>query len=100
MQYSGLENSMNCLVHAVANSQTQPSDFYYVVKFINRLFYFHSVCSSIVRLCHHLLIHVMDYFQFLVTTNKAIQTLVYSFLYGRMFSFPWDKHLGVDSWIL
>ena len=42
-------------------------------------FFFHSVCSSIVRLYHHWLIHVMYYFQFLVTTNKAIQTLVYSF---------------------
>ena len=50
-------------------------------------FFFHSVCSSIVRLYHHWLIHVMYYFQFLVTTNKAIQTLVYSFCMDICFHF-------------
>ena len=28
LQYSGLENSMDCTVHGVAKSQTQPSDFH------------------------------------------------------------------------
>ena len=28
LQYSGLENSMDCIVHGVAKSQTQLSDFY------------------------------------------------------------------------
>ena len=28
-QYSGLENSMDCIVHAVAKSRTQPSDFHF-----------------------------------------------------------------------
>ena len=28
LQYSGLENSMDCIVHAVAKSQTRLSDFY------------------------------------------------------------------------
>ena len=28
LQYSGLENSMDCLVHAVTNSWTQLSDFH------------------------------------------------------------------------
>ena len=28
-QYSGLENSMDCLVHGVAKSQTQLSDFHF-----------------------------------------------------------------------
>ena len=27
LQYSGLENSMNCIVHGVAKSQTQLSEF-------------------------------------------------------------------------
>ena len=27
LQYSGLENSMDCIVHVVAKSQTQLSDF-------------------------------------------------------------------------
>ena len=27
LQYSGLENSMDCIVHGVAKSQTQLSDF-------------------------------------------------------------------------
>ena len=28
LQYSGLENCMNCIVHAVTKSQTQLSDFH------------------------------------------------------------------------
>ena len=28
LQYSGLENSMDCIVHGVAKSQTQLSDFH------------------------------------------------------------------------
>ena len=35
-QYSGLENSMNCIVHGVTKSQTQLSDFH---------FHFHSACK-------------------------------------------------------
>ena len=30
LQYSGLENSMGCIVHGVANSQTQLSDFHFL----------------------------------------------------------------------
>ena len=63
---------------------------------IDDFFFFHSVCSSIDRLYHYLLIHVMDYFQFLVITNKAIQTLVYSFFFFCMdicFHF-----LGTSTW--
>ena len=29
LQYSGLENSINCTVHGVTKSQTQLSDFYF-----------------------------------------------------------------------
>ena len=29
LQYSGLENSMNCIVHGVAMNQTQLSDFHF-----------------------------------------------------------------------
>ena len=29
LQYSGLENSMHCIVHAVAKSQTRLSDFHF-----------------------------------------------------------------------
>ena len=29
LQYSGLENSMDCIVHAVAKSQTQLNDFHF-----------------------------------------------------------------------
>ena len=29
LQYSGLENSMNCVVHGVAKSQTRLSDFHF-----------------------------------------------------------------------
>ena len=30
LQYSGLENSMNCIVHGLTKSRTQPSDFHFV----------------------------------------------------------------------
>ena len=30
LQYSGLENSMDCIVHGVAESQTQLSDFHFL----------------------------------------------------------------------
>ena len=33
LQYSGLENSMDCIVHGVANSQTQLSDFHFIIDF-------------------------------------------------------------------
>ena len=29
LQYSGLENSMDCVIHGVAKSQTQLSDFHF-----------------------------------------------------------------------
>ena len=29
LQYSGLENSMDCIIHGVAKSQTQLSDFHF-----------------------------------------------------------------------
>ena len=32
LQYSGLENSMDCIVHGVANSQTRLSDFHFNVS--------------------------------------------------------------------
>ena len=31
LRYSGLENSIDCIVHGVAESQTQLSDFYFTV---------------------------------------------------------------------
>ena len=31
LQYSGLDNSMGCIVHGVAKSQTQLSDFHVVI---------------------------------------------------------------------
>ena len=30
LQYSGLENSMDCIVHGVSKSQTQLSDFHFL----------------------------------------------------------------------
>ena len=41
IQYSGLENSMNCIVHGVAKSWTQLSDFlFFLLKKIIYLVYF------------------------------------------------------------
>ena len=38
LQYSGLENSVNCIVHGVTKSQTQLSDFHF--QFISGIYYF------------------------------------------------------------
>ena len=32
LQYSGLENSMNCMVHGITKSRTQPSNFHFHFK--------------------------------------------------------------------
>ena len=46
-QYSGMENSMDCIVHGVAKSQTQLSDFHFHFAFKNLTFahycFFHSL---------------------------------------------------------
>ena len=33
LQYSGLENSMDCIVHGVAKSWTRLSDFHFIIEF-------------------------------------------------------------------
>ena len=38
LQYSGLENSMDCIVHEVAKSQTQLSDFHLSLIYTHTLF--------------------------------------------------------------
>ena len=35
LQYSGLENSMDCIVYGVTKSQTQLSNFYFSLQFLN-----------------------------------------------------------------
>ena len=35
LQYSGLENSMDCLVHGVSNSQTLLSDFHFTIVLVS-----------------------------------------------------------------
>ena len=35
LQYSGLENSMDCIVHGVAKSQTQLSNFHFHFSFLS-----------------------------------------------------------------
>ena len=43
IQYSGLENSMNCIVHGVTRSQTQLSELYFGT----------SLVAQWIRLCAH-----------------------------------------------
>ena len=40
LQYPGLENSMECKVHGVAKSQTQPNDLYLHFLFLTSFFFF------------------------------------------------------------
>ena len=37
LQYSGLENSMNCIVHGVAKNQTQLSTIHFNIQVISKL---------------------------------------------------------------
>ena len=37
LQYSGLENSMDCIVHGVTKSQTRLSDFHFTLPFERKL---------------------------------------------------------------
>ena len=41
LQYSGLENSMDCIVHGVTKSQTQQSNFHSLTPFLSTV-----ICSS------------------------------------------------------
>ena len=49
LQYSGLENSMDCRVHAVAKSQTQLSDFHFTSLHIMNSY------TRMLKSCHILL---------------------------------------------
>ena len=42
LQYPGLENSMECKVHGVAKSQTQPNDLYLHFLFLTSFFFLAS----------------------------------------------------------
>ena len=37
LQYSGLENSMDCIVHGVTKNQTRLSDFHFALPFERKL---------------------------------------------------------------
>ena len=50
LQYSGLENSMDCIVHRVAKSQTQLSDFHFTSLTI---VYLKAVKRVDLKSCHH-----------------------------------------------
>ena len=61
LQYSGLENSMDCIVHEVAKSWTQLSDFHFtfVESLLNvllnsshfSLYYFVFLCAELYMMC-------------------------------------------------
>ena len=46
LQYSGLENFMDCIVHGVANSQTRLNDFYFFFSNILGLIWFSTWLSE------------------------------------------------------
>ena len=51
LQYSGLENSMDCIVHGFAKSQTQLSNILFHFS-LSHLLYSLSLCELILVLCH------------------------------------------------
>ena len=64
LQYSGLENSMHCIVHGVAESQTRLSNFHFHIYF--RLFslvitkYCSSLCYT-VNVCYSFIFYIVVY---------------------------------------
>ena len=48
-QYSGLENSMDCIYHGVAKSQTQLSDFHFPFHYI-MCYYINDSLSIYIRM--------------------------------------------------
>ena len=51
LQYSGLENSMDCIVHGVAKSRTRLSDFHFYFTMMMRS-QFNSVAQSCPTFCN------------------------------------------------
>ena len=50
LQYSGLENSMDCIVHGVAKNQTQLSNFHFYNIAVLYIYIFgYKACSSLTR---------------------------------------------------
>ena len=47
LQYSGLENSMDCIIHRVAMNQTRLSNFHFHLVFYNRCWSFSSLWLSV-----------------------------------------------------
>ena len=57
LQYSGLENSMDCVVHGVAKSQTLLSDFHFHfqmmnLKYISIIYFFYNVYNKVIVVEH------------------------------------------------
>ena len=53
LQYSGLENSMDCVDHGVLKSWTRLSDFHFLFSPTSVFFFFNLICTGfLVALCH------------------------------------------------
>ena len=57
LQYSGLENPMDSIVHGVAKSQTLRSDFHFHFQMMNLkhipiIYFFHNVYNKVVVVGH------------------------------------------------
>ena len=65
LQYSGLENSLNCIVHGVAKSRPWLRDFHFqVLYFTNKANKVHKDCCCgclVTKLCLTLFVTPMDY---------------------------------------
>ena len=84
LQYSGLENSMDCIVDEVTKSRTQLSDFHFLLPFRSMYCCCCSVAKSCLTLCHP-----MDY-----TVNGIIQVRILewaAFPFSRGSSQPRDQ---------
>ena len=54
IQYSGLENSMDCIVHGVTKSRTRLNDFHCHYSLVSLIFWIHGFVLMLVRLGYFL----------------------------------------------
>ena len=79
LQYSGLENSMNCIVYGITKSQTQLSDFHF-------LFFFQASNSiNIIRIIFSL--KSEKYFGFGNVGNSTLRSFTIYFTFVDLFKF-------------
>ena len=87
LQYSGLENSMDCMVHWVAKSQTQLSDFH----LLKGMDIFSKLCCCLVAKFCQSLCNTMVYTVHGILQARILEWVAFAFSRGS--SLGWEEPL-------